>query len=99
MAEAHVQIYLSQVLIKVDDCIYQVTLAQWVIALSASLMIVDLLGISDSEISQVLSLAGSAYLQIGIPMQLSYLIGGYTTLPMQAVYILTDDELKQVLFQ
>jgi hypothetical protein len=99
MAEAHVQIYLSQVLIKVDDCIYQITLAQWVIALSASLMIVDLLGISDSEISQILSLAGSAYLQIGIPMQFSYLIGGYTTLPMQAIYILTDDELKQVLFQ
>ena len=62
MAEAHVQIYLSQVLIKVDDRIYQVTLAQRVIALSASLMIMYLLGISDSEISQVLSLAGSAYL-------------------------------------
>ena len=99
MTEAHVQIYLSQVLIKVDYGIYQVTLAQWVITLSASLMFVDLLGISDSEIPQVLSLASSAYLQIGIPMQLSYLIGSDATLPMQTIHILTDDELKQVLFQ
>jgi hypothetical protein len=56
-------------------------------------MIVDLLGISDSEIPQVLSLTGSAYLQIGVPMQLSYLIRGDATLPMQAIHILTDDEL------
>ena len=57
-------------------------------------MLVDLLGISDSEIPQVLSLACRAYLQIGIPMQFSYLIGSNATLPMEAVYILTDDELK-----
>jgi hypothetical protein len=60
VTEAHIQIHVSQVLIKVDDGIYQVTLAKRVIALSASLMLVDLLGISDSEIPQVLSLAFSA---------------------------------------
>ena len=62
-------------------------------------MLMHSLGISDSEISQVLSLASSAYLKISVTVQLRYLILRYTAFAMKPINILTYYELKEVLLE
>lgn len=57
MPETQVKILLSQILIEIDDCILKVALAEGICAFSACFMVMNLLSISDSKVTKVLSAA------------------------------------------
>jgi len=97
MSETHVENVFSEVFIEVDDGVLEVTSAHWVVALSTSLVLVNLLGISSSEVSHVLLSTLHALFFIGVTMYLRNLVRWNSRFPVKAVGILRDDVLKVAL--
>ena len=88
MSETHVENVFSEVFVEVDDGVLEVASAYWVVALSTSLVLVNLLGISSSEVSHVLLSALHALFFIGVTMYLRNLVGWNSRLSMEAIGIL-----------
>ena len=88
MSETHVENVFSEVFVEVDDGVLEVASAYWVVALSTGLVLVSLLGISNSEVSHVLLSALHALFFIGVTMYLRNLVGWNSRFSVEAVGIL-----------
>lgn len=88
MSETHVENVFSEVFVEVDDGVLEVASAYWVVALSTGLVLVSLLGISNSEVSHVLLSALHALFFIGVTMYLRNLVSWNSRFSVEAVGIL-----------
>lgn len=82
-----------QVLTKVDDGILKVSFASWVVTLSTSLMILDFLGISHSEVSHVVGATLLTYFEICISVYLTNIFSWNSTLSVETINVLGNDML------
>ena len=75
-------------LIKVNDRVNEIPFAQGIITFSTCFVIMDLMSIPDTKISQIFPLTLSAYFQVSVSMQFSNIVGRNSTFTMKSIYIL-----------
>jgi hypothetical protein len=94
MPKPKIQILILKVLLKVNDCVNELSSALGIVTESACLVLKHLLGSPHSEVPQELSLALHANLNIGVPVEFSYIFRRNPTLAMETINVLTHYELK-----
>ena len=85
-----------EVLIEVDDCILKMSIATWVLTHASSPVLVSTLSIANSGVSHVLTAAFLTNFQVCVSVEFSDVLGGDSTLSVQAVNVLAHDVLEVV---
>ena len=86
---------LVEILSKVDDCVLQVTIAAYSLALAACLVLLRLLSSAHHEITWEPATAFHAFFKVGIAVDLGYLLRVNTTPEVKAINVLADNTLQE----
>ena len=85
-----------QVLVEVDDGILEMSIAAWALAHASSPVLVSTLSVANSGVSHVFAATFLTNFQVCVSVKFSDVLGGDSTLSVQAVNVLANDELEVV---
>ena len=86
-----------QILSKIDDSVFQCSIAAWRITESASLVVFTSLSIAHSKVSHVLSTTFRTHFEVCVPVKLRHILCWDATLTVETVNVLADYVLEMLL--